>query len=61
MIQVKEQLETVLGTNFRAGTLTEQDLQAGVWKNINGELDAATKPQRLFISSSHQYVSYFVG
>ncbi len=45
MIQVKEQLEQCLD-KFRAGTLTEQDLQQAL-ENINGELDAAAKPQRL--------------
>ena len=59
MIQVKEQLEQCLD-KFRAGTLTEQDLQQAL-ENVNGELDAATKAPTPVISSSHQYVSYFVG
>ena len=45
MSQVKEQLEQCLD-KFRVGTLTEQDLQQAL-ENANGQLDAATKPQRL--------------
>jgi len=45
LIQVKEQLEQFLD-KFRAGTLTEGDLQ-GALENVNSELEAATKPQRL--------------
>ena len=45
MVQVKEQLEKCL-ENFRADTLTEQDLQQ-VLENVKNEIDAAAKPQRL--------------
>ena len=45
MIQVKEQLEQCL-TKFRAGTLTEQDLQQAL-ENANSELEVAAKSQHL--------------
>ena len=45
MIQVKEQLEECLG-KFRAGTLTEGDLQRAL-EDLIDALNAAAKPQRL--------------
>ena len=45
MSQLKEQLEQCL-EKFRAGTLTEGDLQQAL-EDVNSELNAAAKPQRL--------------
>lgn len=45
MSQAKEQLEQCLD-KFRAGTLTEQDLQQAL-EDANSELGVAAKPQRL--------------
>jgi hypothetical protein len=45
MIQAKQQLERCLD-KFRAGTLTEQDLEQAL-ESVNSQTQAQTKPQRL--------------